>query len=89
MPLTLPGIDPRVLDVRILTPLDLAVSKLGRFSEQDRADIAALARRRLIDAKSLESRATEALGGYVGDTTRLRGSIVSAKRIIAANQPKR
>ena len=89
LPLTLPGIDPRVLDVRILTPLDLAVSKLGRFSEQDRADIAALARRRLIDAKSLESRATEALGGYVGDTTRLRGSIVSAKRIIAANQPKR
>lgn len=89
LPLTLPGLDPRVLDVRILTPLDLAVSKLGRFSEQDREDIAALARRRLIDAKSLESRATEALGGYVGDTTRLRGSIVSAKRIIAANQPKR
>lgn len=88
LPLTLPGIDPRILDVRILTPLDLAVSKLGRFSEQDREDIAALARRRLIDAKSLESRATEALGGYVGDMTRLRGSIVSAKRVIAANTPK-
>lgn len=41
-PLTLPGIDPRVLDVRILTPLDLAVSKLARFSEQDRADIPAV-----------------------------------------------
>lgn len=88
LPLTLPGIDPRILDVRILTPLDLAVSKLGRFSEQDREDIAALARRRLIDAKSLESRATEALGGYVRDMTRLRGSIVSAKRVIAANTPK-
>lgn len=89
LPLTLPEIDSRVLDVRILTPLDLAVSKLGRFSEQDRADIAALARRRLIDPASLESRATEALGGYVGDTTRVRGCIASAKRIIAANRPKK
>lgn len=89
LPLTLPGIDPRVLDVRILTPLDLAVSKLGRFSEQDRADIAALARRRLIDPQSLESRATEALGGYVGDTTRVRGSIASAKKIIAANRRRK
>jgi hypothetical protein len=88
LPLTLPGIDPRILDVKILTPLDLAVSKLGRFSEQDRADIAALARRCLIDPKGLELRATEALGGYVGDTTRLRGSIVDAKKIIAANRPK-
>ncbi|MBK6451060.1 MAG: hypothetical protein IPF84_00250 [Proteobacteria bacterium] len=43
LPLTLTGIDPQVLDVRILTPLDLAVSKLGRFSDQDQADIAALA----------------------------------------------
>lgn len=89
LPLTLPGIDPRVLDVRILTPLDLAVSKLGRFSGQDRADIAALARRGLIDTKSLESRATEALGSYVGDTSRLRGSIAAAKKLIAANKPMR
>lgn len=89
LPLTLPGIDPRVLDVRILTPLDLAVSKLGRFSEQDRADIAALSRRSLVDAKSLESRATEALGGYVGDTSRLRRSIAIAKKLIAANRPTR
>lgn len=89
LPLKLPSIDPQVLDVRILTPLDLAVSKLSRFSEQDRADIAALARRSLIDPKSLELRATEALGGYVGDTTRLRGNIDSAKRVIASKKPKK
>jgi Nucleotidyltransferase of unknown function (DUF6036) len=85
--LTLPGVDCRVLDVRILAPLDLAVSKLGRFSEQDRADISALARRGLIDPERLESRATEALGGYVGDTARLRGNIVDARRLVAANNP--
>lgn len=87
IPLTLEGIDPGVLDVRILTPVDLAVSKLGRFSEQDRADIAALARRGLVAASDLERRAIEALNTYVGDTQRVRGTIASAVKIITANEP--
>lgn len=87
IPLTLEGIDSRVLDVRILTPVDLAVSKLGRFSDQDRADIAALARRGLVSATELEQRALEALEIYVGDTERLRGNIASAVKIVAANKP--
>jgi Nucleotidyltransferase of unknown function (DUF6036) len=87
IPLTLEGIDSRVLDVRILTPVDLAASKLGRFSEQDRADIAALARRGLVSATNLERRALEALKIYVGDTQRLRGNIASAVKIVAANNP--
>lgn len=85
IPLTLEGIDSRVLDVRILTPVDLAVSKLGRFSDQDRADIAALARRGLVSVTELERRALEALEIYVGDTERLRGNIASAVKIVAAN----
>lgn len=88
IPLVLEGIEPGVLDIRILTPLDLAVSKLGRFSEQDRADIAALARRGLVNASDLERRAIEALGAYVGDTQRLRGTIASAVEIVAASTPK-
>jgi hypothetical protein len=87
IPLALQGIDPGILDVRILTPLDLAVSKLGRFSEQDRADIAALARRGLVNASDLERRAIEALDAYVGDTKRLRGSVAGAVKIISANGP--
>jgi len=87
IPLALQGIDPRVLDVRILAPVDLAVSKLGRFSEQDRADIAALARRGLVNASDLERRAIEALDAYVGDTQRLRGSIAGAVQIVSANGP--
>lgn len=47
-PLKLNGVDPKVLDVRLLSPLDLAVTKIGRFSEQDRDDIAALARHGLL-----------------------------------------
>jgi Nucleotidyltransferase of unknown function (DUF6036) len=89
LPLTLDGIDSRVLDVRILTPLDLAVSKLSRFSEQDRSDIAALARRGLVSPSSIQARALEALRGYVGDTRRLQGNIASAAEIVAANGPAR
>lgn len=88
IPLTLDGIDPGVLDVRILTPIDLAVSKVGRFSEQDRADIASLARRGLVNPSRFEMRALAALEAYVGDTQRLRGNIASAVKIIAANRPK-
>lgn len=81
-PLTLDGIDPAVLDVRLLSPLDLAISKLGRFSDQDRDDIVALATLKLIDSSGLRARAQAALGGYVGDTQRVQGSIEVACRIL-------
>ena len=68
--------------MRLLTPVDLAVSKLGRFSAQDRDDITALARRKLIDAKSLRKRAEEALTAYVGDTSRVANTIALACRIV-------
>lgn len=83
LPLTLEGVDPGVLEVRVLSALDLAVSKLGRFSSQDREDIASLARRKLISSTRLRRRAEEALVGYVGDTARLQGSIELAVRVIA------
>jgi hypothetical protein len=84
LPLRLPGIDAKVLDVRILTPVDLAVSKLGRFTEQDRADIIALARRGRLTPQDLSARATQALEGYVGDLQRVRGNIATAVKLISA-----
>lgn len=82
LPLSLDGIEPEVLDVRLLAPLDLAVSKIGRFSSQDRDDIAALARRKLIRSTALRRRAQQALTAYVGETNRVRRSIDLACRII-------
>ena len=82
IPLKLDGIDAGLLDVRLLSPLDLAVSKLGRFSDQDRDDIAALARLKLVDSGGLRKRAQDAVAGYVGDTDRVQGSIVAACRIL-------
>jgi hypothetical protein len=83
VPLAIDGIDPGILEVRLLCALDLAVSKLGRFANQDRDDIAALARHKLINSAKLRQRAEEALVGYVGDTTRVEGSIELAVRIVA------
>jgi hypothetical protein len=82
VPLALKGIDARKLDVRLLSPLDLAVSKLSRFSDQDRGDIVVLARRKLIQAAALRLRAEQALGGYVGSIERIQGNIAQACRIV-------
>lgn len=80
-PLALEGIDPSVIDVRLLSPLDLAVSKIARLSDPDRDDIARLAQFGLVKADSLRRRAEEALGGFVGDVERLKSSIELAYRI--------
>ncbi len=82
VPLTLKGIDTGKLDVRLLSPLDLAVSKLSRFSDQDRDDIVTLARRKLIKAPALRSRAEQALGGYVGNIDQIKSNIARACLIV-------
>ena len=83
-PVELPGIDPKVLQVRMLSPLDLAVSKLARFADQDRLDIELLARQGLIRSAKLRKRAMEALGGYVGNASSVRTSIEIACRLVAS-----
>lgn len=82
------GIEPRRLEVRLLTPLDLAVSKISRFSEQDQNDIRTLAEAGLIDAESLRRRAEAALPDYVGNMDRIKTSIDLACRFVAAAQKK-
>lgn len=84
VPIVLEGVDARRLAVKLLTPLDLAVSKLSRFSEQDRLDIRALTRKRLVDATQLRRRAEEALPDYVGNLDRIKTSIDIACRLVAA-----
>ena len=83
-PVRIPGIDRKLIEVRVLSPVDLAVSKLARFTEQDRQDIELLARKGLIDAGSVRDRAEAALEAYVGDATSVRTSIEIACRLIDA-----
>ena len=87
LPIGVDGVDPRWLDVTLLTPLDLAVSKLSRYSAQDQEDIRGLARAGLIDAPGVQARAEAALPDYVGNLDRIRNSIALAGHLIAANRP--
>jgi hypothetical protein len=81
-PISVAGIDKTLIAVRVLAPVDLAVSKLARFSDQDREDILLLARHGLIDSASLRKRAEEALGGNVGNLKVVQTSINVACRLI-------
>jgi len=87
--LDVPGIDKSLIEVRVLSPLDLAVSKLARFADLDREDIELLARKGLIDSASLRKRAEEALGGYVGNLDSVRTSIDVACRLVDAAGPRK
>jgi hypothetical protein len=86
-PIDVPGVDKKLIDVRVLSPVDLAVNKLARFTDQDREDIQLLARKGLIDPAALRKRAQEALAGYVGDVAPVRSSIDVACRLIDAVRP--
>jgi hypothetical protein len=74
--------DDSKIDLHILSPVDLALSKVARLEQNDKEDIAELARHNLIEAKSLEERAVEALKYYVGNQSLLLLNIQEATDII-------
>ena len=82
VPLELDGVDAGILDVRLLSPLDLAVSKISRLSDKDRADITSLTTQGLISAEALRRRAQEAASAYIGNQDVLKTSILLACRLV-------
>lgn len=58
--------------------MGLAVSKIARFADNDRENIAALVRMKLTTADEIEQRTNEALGGFVGGVNMLRFNIRDA-----------
>ncbi len=88
-PIEVEGVDARRLEVRLLTPLDLAVSKLSRYSAQDRDDIRELAAAGMIDGITLRRRAEAALPDYIGNLERIKNSInLAVKLVISAGRKK-
>jgi hypothetical protein len=77
-----PGVNRKRLDVRLLAPVDLAVSKLGRFADPDQEDIKALARAGLLESGPLRKRAVEALAAYIGRVDDVRISVDQACRMV-------
>jgi len=88
LPIEVQGVNARRLEVRLLAPVDLAASKLARFSEQDQEDIRALARAGLLDASALRRRAEAALPDYVGNLERIRNAIDTACRTLVKPRKK-
>ncbi len=82
MRIDVPGVNPKRLEVRVLSPVDLAVSKLARYADPDQADIRALAQAGLLTSKELRQRAEEAIAGYIGRVGDVRMSIRLACRMI-------
>jgi Nucleotidyltransferase of unknown function (DUF6036) len=82
VPLVLKQIDASVLDVRLLSALDLAVSKISRLSSQDRDDITALAKHALIKSAALRRRSQQAMENYVGNLDTLKSAVDLACRIV-------
>lgn len=69
------GNERRLVHLYVLNPVDLAVSKISRFTERDREDIRMLASCGLIDATAVKARADEALSYFVGNVVSVQTSI--------------
>jgi hypothetical protein len=67
--------------VSVLSPVDLAVSKIARLADNDREDIRELVVLGLTDAEAIEKRANQAIGGYVGGMEMLKLNLRDAVAI--------
>lgn len=73
----------------VVEPNDLAVMKIGRYWEHDRADVAALATEGLLNAGVVEKRARTGLSYYICDTRSVEWNIRDAVQSIRALTPRR
>lgn len=90
-----PGYDRRAVDLeppgaaaftlRVLHPVDLAISKVARFQDHDRTDIAALAATGSFDAEALESLGGEALAYAIGNLAFVRANLADACSLVASS----
>ena len=66
---------PSPLWLYVVTPADLAVSKLGRFGGKDEEDILTLIKLKKLTIEDFVKRAKEAADYYVGNSMSVRGNI--------------
>lgn len=66
------------LEIYVLSPLDLAVTKLERFSKLDRQDIIDLLKLELFTVQDMQDRSFQALDNYYGSTKSLKDKVIQA-----------
>lgn len=79
----------RKIELRVLSPVDLALSKIARLEGPDREDITALAEMNLIYPEAMADRANEAIGNYVGNMDRVKSNLQEALKIVEAVQKEK
>jgi hypothetical protein len=76
------------IDVYIMTAIDLAVSKIGRWQDRDQEDIAALSLQGLLDPEEIKQRAQEALSYAVGNMKMISINLEEALDVIRLNMQR-
>lgn len=75
--------------LKVLSPVDLAVSKISRFQDNDQSDITLLSKFGLIDEDEFRDRAEEALTYYIFQKNFIDANLSKACQIIKENsKPK-
>ncbi len=74
--------DNKRIRLYLLSPLDLAVTKAGRFQDHDRIDMELMAQAGLLDAEKFHQRATQTLDYLATDPTMVRINIDEATELI-------
>lgn len=83
-------VNEKKIRLKVFSPVDLAVSKIARFSERDQSDIMELAAHDLFTHQQLRERAMEALSYFVGNVLSVKNSIdIICRRIEAETLPDR
>lgn len=72
------------VDLKVLAPVDLAITKIGRFQDHDRQDIEALARCGLLDAEEFKKLAREATDYLATDPAPVLANINDAMELITS-----
>lgn len=75
-----------MIHLKVLSPVDLVVSKIARFAANDKDDIAAMVRLGLVSSEEVEHRASSALEGFIGGKTMLQLNIRDAVALAGAEE---
>jgi hypothetical protein len=84
-------IDTGLIEVFVLSPVDLIVSKIARLSGPDMGDIQSLISTMGVTAEEIQARAEEALHGYVGNMStvqlNLNDVLAAARELNGESKP--
>lgn len=80
-------IDGDLIEVFVLSPVDLIVSKIARLSGPDLGDIESIIKTLRITPEEIEQRATEAMTGYVGGISNVKMNLQGVLKLARACQP--